>query len=433
MPRERSTLANRIRTRRRELGMTQNELAGNFFTRGFVSQVENGIIDPSLKTLEVIAHQLGLPVSSLLDEPDQYNVVDAESWVQEALQVVYNNKDLDHASDLAQRALDIAIRAHNNPVAARAFSALAWVAVYRKHYKEAADLFRKAAHLYGMVLNHIYEIKCLNAAANSAKNGGDYELAATCCVEAIDLFKVLNEPASMEKIRVLVNYGLILVEQKYWDKAVEALNKALDLSICKNEYYRLGHVYIMLGVSNRHLGNYREASNYLHSAKCFCQIVNDQLNAANASVNLGIVKGEMGELDEAQTLIEGAITTYSQLEQPAYMANAQAELAKIAWKKDELESALTLCESAIPNLENTKERGRTMILQAKLLLLLQRDLKRAAELIATGRDLVGSDATDEETAEAYYDYGNILLRLGHAEEAGAYLSKAADAFRKLKK
>ncbi|MFO7173560.1 MAG: helix-turn-helix transcriptional regulator, partial [Bacillota bacterium] len=62
-------LGQRIRAARKAAGLTQQALAGSDFTVGFISQLENGLVRPSLRTLEVLARRLGLPPSYFLDEP----------------------------------------------------------------------------------------------------------------------------------------------------------------------------------------------------------------------------------------------------------------------------------------------------------------------------------------------------------------------------
>ncbi|HEY8498753.1 MAG TPA: helix-turn-helix transcriptional regulator, partial [Limnochordales bacterium] len=61
-------IGQRIRRRREELGMTQQELAGRELTRGFISQLEKGIVMPSLKSLELIASRLYKPVAYFLED-----------------------------------------------------------------------------------------------------------------------------------------------------------------------------------------------------------------------------------------------------------------------------------------------------------------------------------------------------------------------------
>ena len=55
-------LGERIRRRRRELHMTQTDLAGDCITHNMLSQIEKGKASPSLSTVAYIAERLGMPV-----------------------------------------------------------------------------------------------------------------------------------------------------------------------------------------------------------------------------------------------------------------------------------------------------------------------------------------------------------------------------------
>jgi transcriptional regulator with XRE-family HTH domain len=59
----------RIRVARRRAGMTQTELAGNRYTKAYISALENGIARPSMVALNYVADRLGLPASHFLGDP----------------------------------------------------------------------------------------------------------------------------------------------------------------------------------------------------------------------------------------------------------------------------------------------------------------------------------------------------------------------------
>lgn len=61
-------LGEKVKKRRRELGLTQAALAGEQITRNMLSQIENGGAEPSLATLRYLAAQLGMPVGYFLSE-----------------------------------------------------------------------------------------------------------------------------------------------------------------------------------------------------------------------------------------------------------------------------------------------------------------------------------------------------------------------------
>ena len=54
-------LGKRIRERRKELGLTQNAVSGDFITRNMLSSIENGSAKPSIDTLIYIADKLNMP------------------------------------------------------------------------------------------------------------------------------------------------------------------------------------------------------------------------------------------------------------------------------------------------------------------------------------------------------------------------------------
>ena len=60
------TLGEKIRQVRLERGLTQKQLAGDRITRNQLSQIENDLAQPSMRTLEYLAAALGVTAGWLL-------------------------------------------------------------------------------------------------------------------------------------------------------------------------------------------------------------------------------------------------------------------------------------------------------------------------------------------------------------------------------
>src|SRR5439155_582472 len=60
------TLGERVRAARHALGLSQAQLAGDELTKGFISQVEAGLVRPSLRSLQIIASRLGRSLDYLI-------------------------------------------------------------------------------------------------------------------------------------------------------------------------------------------------------------------------------------------------------------------------------------------------------------------------------------------------------------------------------
>jgi tetratricopeptide (TPR) repeat protein len=61
-------IGGRIRESRRRAGLTQQQLAGDRYTKAYVSALETGIARPSMVALSYLSERLGLPPSHFLDE-----------------------------------------------------------------------------------------------------------------------------------------------------------------------------------------------------------------------------------------------------------------------------------------------------------------------------------------------------------------------------
>ena len=69
-------LGERVRRFRRELQLTQMELARLVgVTNGQISTIERGLSAPSIGTLHRISHAMGIPMIHFFDEPGQREVV----------------------------------------------------------------------------------------------------------------------------------------------------------------------------------------------------------------------------------------------------------------------------------------------------------------------------------------------------------------------
>jgi transcriptional regulator with XRE-family HTH domain len=69
-PKVTRALGEKVREARHELGLSQAQLAGEELTKGFISQLESGLVRPSIRSLQLIAARLGKPLDYFIgDEP----------------------------------------------------------------------------------------------------------------------------------------------------------------------------------------------------------------------------------------------------------------------------------------------------------------------------------------------------------------------------
>lgn len=67
-------LGRKIKEARLAKKMTQSEVVGTFITRNMLSQIENGIAAPSVKTLEYLAQVLEVPLSYFMPNEHEHSI-----------------------------------------------------------------------------------------------------------------------------------------------------------------------------------------------------------------------------------------------------------------------------------------------------------------------------------------------------------------------
>jgi transcriptional regulator with XRE-family HTH domain len=104
------SLGARVRAARLERGLSQSQLAGEDLTKGFISQLESGIVRPSVRSLQIIASRLGKSLDYFLgDEP--LSLRKRVEFFQLAAQAAYERRAWDELRSLAEEALELPLEA----------------------------------------------------------------------------------------------------------------------------------------------------------------------------------------------------------------------------------------------------------------------------------------------------------------------------------
>lgn len=81
------TLANRVKSLRLARGLTQEQLAGEDFSKGFISFIETGRSRMSFRSAEILARRLQVPVTALLDQTEQLKLTGARDALKRGLEL----------------------------------------------------------------------------------------------------------------------------------------------------------------------------------------------------------------------------------------------------------------------------------------------------------------------------------------------------------
>lgn len=138
------TIGEKIRARRKMLGMTQKDVAGEYITRNMICRIESGEVSPSLQTLTQIANALSVSVSYLVSDKDDYALFLALETLPR-LREAYASERYADCISLIRRLPDEARENEIAYLAAAAFAALAERAVVEGNLRRIPALCEEAA------------------------------------------------------------------------------------------------------------------------------------------------------------------------------------------------------------------------------------------------------------------------------------------------
>ncbi len=101
---EDAPIGRRIRARRRELGLTQADLAAPEYTKSFISQIESGVADPSLDSLRFLSRRLQSSLSLIAGDSADQRVAAVEGLLQWGREAAWARE-----VPLVRRVLDTAV------------------------------------------------------------------------------------------------------------------------------------------------------------------------------------------------------------------------------------------------------------------------------------------------------------------------------------
>ena len=413
-------LGERVRAARRERGMSQAQLAGEELTKGFISQVESGLVRPSVRSLQIIAGRLGKSLDYFLGdaplaaekrlafhrlaaeaaaERRDYDAVRAE--VDAALQSSPGKRD--RAALLRLLATAELGTGHHEATFERVGEALALLDP-AMDAGEIAQLLYLRGIAYGQLDQHLTAAEALEQAR-----------------DAMERHEV-NDPRL--RSRVLVALGTAYRRLNRTAKAMQTYASGLDLAAATNELRVAAQGYMGVAVSLYDAGELDAAiASYRRALELFSR-VEDRSFELSVLHSLASVHFERGAIDEARDVAERCVALARTAHDIRTEAVAEVILARVALAKDDPEQALAIARRADKALaEDEPQRADSLRVIAAAQDTLgayaasDRAYRKAIELC----DAVGNQP-DRSTIAA--EYAKKLRARGEVDAAFHYLELA---------
>jgi tetratricopeptide (TPR) repeat protein len=423
-------LGERLRQLRVAAGLTQTDLAGDRFSKEYISQIERGKTRPTQETVEWLALRLGIDAGFLASGISADDRAKAETLLARADALAEEHR-FDEAIESYTRALpavlgtgaaELRVRALNGEAMARAQSgdvkgALALLAESRGLVEgEAFSDLDRADVLYRLGV-------CRYKLSSIATAVGLFN-------EALTLADRSRLPADQLRLNIFARRSRCYRRQRDYEAAREDVELALELAEALRDARALGPVYFQASMLAERDGHWVLARSYAEKAKAQYEEVADRGNVGRLLNNLGVMDFLLGSPDNAVERFKQAYAIALEVDRDEDAATAVSSLAQVHLRTGDARRAE---EQALHALEIIGERDDMLdeIGNARLVLgraLLEQDrLDEAETAFAESEDAFAKLSSASHRAAAWIAQGDLATRRGDERRAAVLYRRAAEA------
>jgi len=425
-------LGARVRDLRRARGLTQGTLAGDRFTKEYLSQIECGRTRPTGDTVAWLAERLGVDplylesgVSSIEYAESRDAIDRAERAIEEkdyegAVSMLRQLRELPDAPDLDLRRL----------------LAESWAQMYRGELRQAVALLNDARELVAQPdfddvdrADVVYRLGCCRYKLTSV--GG----ALGLFTEALALADGSDVPCDRLRAHILEWRSRCYRRQRDWEAAREDIERALEIAEALADDETIAHVEFQASLVAERTGSWIRARAHAERAKKLYETFDDRVNVARLLNNLGGLTFLLGDTVGAAARLEQAFRVALDAGSEPDAAQAVSSLAQVALRTGDAATAerhsrqaLSLLDGRVDYLD---EIGNAQLVLGRAVLE-QGRLDEAEALFADAESSLAQLSSASHTAAAWMAQGDLAFARGDDRTAGEFFRRAAEALQEIR-
>jgi len=271
-----SAVGEKIKELRKQMKLSQKELAHNICTQAQISKIEKGEVLPLSSTLYLISQRLGIDVNYFFDigtTPRLDYVVETTRQ----LKAARRNTDYNTIKQIVEAE-------QHNPLFTRNkkhFQIILWhKAIYEyeinRKFQKAVSLIDEAIEL---TFDKIYTEKEIEIYTSK----GIFYYEEGYIKESLkiyyDAFNWLNEIPHLQddtiKSRLYLNIAISLTDLKKFDQSISYCQEAINWAIKKDNLYLLAHFHYHIGFNHELQNQLQQATSYMKEALMIFRLVRD--------------------------------------------------------------------------------------------------------------------------------------------------------------
>jgi tetratricopeptide (TPR) repeat protein len=425
-------LGERLRQLRVSVGLTQSELAGDRFSKEYVSQIERGKTRPTQETIEWLAARLGVDAGFLANgvSTDERSRIEGQlSRVEARLQVA----EVSEMPELAQE-LDGLLAAAAGAAAVE-LQVRSLVALARCEIR-GGELKRALAHLLdarslaeGPEFSDVERAEVLLFLGVCRLHLTSVQTAIGLFSEALALAERSGLPSDLLRSRILAWRSHCWRNLRDYEAAREDVERALELADRVGDPRAVGDAYFHASIIADREGHWVLARTYAEKAKSAYEEIEDRLNVGRLTNNLGMFNFLLGRPEQAVEKLKEAYRIALDNGSDSDAAQAVSSLAQVHLRTGNptlAEEQVRLALELLGEREDFREEigGSHLVLGRAL--LEQDRLDEAEAEFAAAESAFGELGSASHRAAAWVARGDLAARRGDDKTAARLYRNAAE-------
>ncbi len=425
----------RVRALRVSAGLTQSELAGDRFSKEYVSQIERGKTRPTESTIAWLAERLGVDPAFLASGVSAGDRARLEAELERAEALSASHR-YDEAVDAFRAAAPAADELGAAPIRMRALSGEAWALQERGDVRQATELLQAARELVERPeFSDVDRADVLFRLAVCRYKLSSISTAVALFDEALALAERSRLPADALRSDILQWRSRCRRRLRDYVAARDDVEHALELAQVLGDRDAIARAYFQASLIAQREGHYLLSRNYAQRAKELYQQANDERNVGRLHLMLGGLTLLLGDEEQAVEHLKASYARALDADSPADAAQALEGLARVHLNRGDYDQAEDLARNALDLLQGREdylhEVSPTQLVLGRALL----ERGRLDEAEACFRE---ADAAAEQMAsishrtEAWVALGDLAARRGDDRGAARLYRNAAEALQEIR-
>lgn len=423
------SLGERIRSARLRLSMTQEELAGKHFTKGFISLLELDKAKPSLESLSIIAAKLNKPLTYFLED-----LTDTCREIDLRIQLGHTHlyiEEFDKAAAEFRAALEMSERLDDERRKAESLQGLGVAAFKSGGLEEAVSYLREAVHIYEKLGLRFSQCVAWYQLGASYQSQGMVTKAIESYLESLKLSN--SEEVKLPfKLKLLANLAHAYRNIGVLDEAEKLYEEALALGSELQDFCSVGKSFMGLGLLYRERGEVDQALHYTSRAMQLFEMFENLRLLADVHNNLGVMLADGGQWDAAYHHYCRSLHLRDVTNDRHKSAYTLTEIARYYHAKGELNGAWETCEKALALLRESDHEDQVEIARIQVIKgLIEKDRGNATnafKLLQDSAEVFRARGARRELAEVCTQLGLLFMERGETAKSNELLVESLNLF-----